>query len=183
MAEIWFISDTHFGHANILKFVNHAGQAIRPDFADTDHMDETMIARWNAVIGPGDKVYHLGDVGICSQKRLDAILPRLNGHKRLILGNHDNEDAKFYRKHFQKIASWRHFTDDGVALICTHFPLHKSSFLGRYDGACLNVHGHIHARRIPDPSYKNICVEQTDYRPVHYDDLIRAARQIKDAAA
>ena len=176
MSERWFISDTHFGHANILKFSRADGTPLRPNFNDIDHMDEVIIDRWNKTIAPDDDVYHLGD--LCFQgKIMERILPRLNGKKRLILGNHDRLDMGAYRKHFKRISSWRHFTDDGCALICTHFPLHESSFLGRYEGRCVNVHGHIHARVIPSKKYVNICVEQTDYTPVNYDVLRKHAME------
>lgn len=161
----------------MLKFQRADGSPVRPGFKDADHMDEVMIENWNRVVSEQDKVYHLGDVGFKNDV-LQRVLPRLKGKKRLILGNHDEQDMGFYRKHFQKIMSWRHFTDDGVAMICTHFPLHESSFLGRYSGRCINVHGHIHARVIPDPKYVNVCVEQINYTPVHYDKLIGAVRRM-----
>lgn len=179
MGEIWFISDTHFSHGNcVTKFKRADGSPLR-DFRDVDHMDAVMIANWNRVVSPQDKVYHLGDVTL-SNEALRRIMPQLNGKKRLILGNHDTQDIGLYVKYFERISSWRHFTDKGrnVALICTHFPLHKSSLLGRYDGRCLNVHGHIHARTIPDPAYKNICVEQIDYTPISYGTLLDAAERI-----
>lgn len=161
----------------MLKFVDERGKPVRAGFRDADHMDEVMIERWNRVVQDGDKVYHLGDVGF-DQENLSRVLPRLRGQKRLILGNHDGQDMGFYRKHFKKIMSWRHFTDNGLAIICTHFPLHPSSFLGRYDGRCINVHGHIHARTINDPRYVNISVEQIDYTPVNYDWLMSRARRL-----
>jgi calcineurin-like phosphoesterase family protein len=174
VASIWFASDHHFGHANLLKFTSDDGAYVRPGFRDVDHMNETMIANHNRVVGVADRAYFLGDVGF-SRATLAAVLPRLNGKKRLILGNHDYSDRqmmRFYLEHFQKVMSWRHFTE-------THCPLHESSFLGRYNGSCINVHGHIHARRIDDPRYVNICVEQIDYTPVSYDWLIAKARRAR----
>lgn len=180
MRDIWFISDTHFGHANILTFTGADGAPVRPGFDDVRHMDDYMVTCWNETIKPDDRVYHLGDVGM-SRKAVEPILPQLHGQKRLLLGNHDTLDVKFYRTYFKKVASWRHFTEPDVALVCTHCPLHESSFLGRYDGTCLNVHGHIHRRTIDDPRYRNVCVEVTDYYPVHYDTLIAEARQLSAA--
>ena len=185
MASIWFASDHHFGHANLLKFMSDDGAYVRPGFRDVDHMNETMIANHNRVVGVADRAYFLGDVGF-SRATLAAVLPRLNGKKRLILGNHDYSDRqmmRFYLEHFQKVMSWRHFTEPDCALICTHCPLHESSFLGRYNGSCINVHGHIHTRRINDPRYVNICVEQIDYTPVSYDWLLAKARRAPQAAA
>ena len=124
---IWFASDHHFGHAALLTFTKDDGSHARPGFRDVDHMNETMIANHNRVVGQTDSVYFLGDVGF-GKTTLAAVLPRLNGKKRLILGNHDYSDRqmiRFYLEHFQKIMSWRHFTEPDCALICTHYPLHE----------------------------------------------------------
>ena len=55
----FFTADTHFGHANIIKYTN------RP-FDSPNHMDDILIANWNAVVGPDDEVYHLGDFALCN---------------------------------------------------------------------------------------------------------------------
>jgi calcineurin-like phosphoesterase family protein len=171
----WFISDSHFGHANLLKLTRHDGSPLRPGFRDADQMDEVMIEKWNAVVKPADVVHHLGDICF-DQKHLTGILPRLNGNIYLVLGNHDRLDTGFYDKHFKKVRGWFHYTEPGAAMVCTHCPLHESSFLGRYEGNCINVHGHIHARVIRDPNY--VSVEQIDYTPVHYDTLMAKARRM-----
>lgn len=62
---------------------------MRP-FTSTEEMDETMVDNWNRVVRPQDKVYHLGDIAM-SKRPLHAIMPRLNGEKVLIKGNHDIE--------------------------------------------------------------------------------------------
>lgn len=175
-ADIWVVSDTHFGHANMLKFTNPDGTLCRPGFRDADHMDEVMIEKWNAVIKPTDKVYHCGDFCF-SNKVMARVAPRLNGKKRLLLGNHDTLDMGVYMKHFQKIGMWRQFTDKDVAIVLTHTPMHKGSFMYRFEDACCNVHGHIHNRVIQDTAYINVCVEHTDYAPVHIDDLFARTRR------
>ena len=89
--DIWVISDTHFDHANILTFTDKVGKQTR-NFDDVNHMNEHMIDRWNSVVKPGDKVYHLGDVlfGTRKEEWMNKNFPRLNGQKRLVVGNHDN---------------------------------------------------------------------------------------------
>ena len=82
MSNIWFTSDHHFGHANIIKYSN------RP-FASVEEMDETMINRWNERVGIDDEVYHLGDVGLASPNKLLRVLNELNGTIYLIKGNHE----------------------------------------------------------------------------------------------
>jgi calcineurin-like phosphoesterase family protein len=78
----FFTSDPHFGHANIIKFCN------RP-FSSVEEMDEAMIERWNGKIKDGDTVYLVGDFSFHKPAKTQEIIDRLNGHKHLILGNHD----------------------------------------------------------------------------------------------
>lgn len=81
--EIWFVSDTHFDHKNIIKFSD------RP-FKDVDHMNEELIKSWNRVVGEDDDVYHLGDVSLSNKpEKTKDILYRLNGKIHLIKGNHE----------------------------------------------------------------------------------------------
>lgn len=182
MRDIWVISDTHFRHANILKFKDGAtGRLIRGDrFADVDAMDEHMIECWNSVVKPGDIVYHLGDVVLGDYDWFKHNWPRLNGSKRLIVGNHD--DIKFLASggFFAKVQMWRMFPEFGLLL--THVPVHESSLYrypskdGDADGITepmmlLNVHGHIHQHASPPGSYCCVCVEQTNYTPVNIEEL------------
>jgi calcineurin-like phosphoesterase family protein len=157
VVDVWLISDTHFGHENIIKYCN------RP-FKNAAEMDATIISRWNDVVKPQDHVYHLGDVAV-SQETLNRVMPCLNGHLRLILGNHDNmAPIETYAKYFDKILVWRLFKP----LILTHVPIHQASF-GK---AKVNVHGHIHDKPAYGAEYVNVCVEQTDYAPVHLDSIL-----------
>ena len=105
MKEIWFTSDTHFNHENILKFESNKAEKRGDNFSSMNHMNEMLIQNWNALIKPEDKVYHLGDVIMGSKSDFGKILSRLNGKKRLVLGNHD--DPKLLAPFFQKIMLWR----------------------------------------------------------------------------
>jgi calcineurin-like phosphoesterase family protein len=179
MKDIWVISDTHFRHSKILSFTDSStGELIRPGFADVDEMDEHMIERWNSVVKPGDIVYHLGDVVMGDKEWFKQNWPRLNGGKRLIVGNHD--DIKFLTSggFFSKVLMWRMFPEFG--LLFSHVPLHPSSLL-RYvdrdakwpDGhdTLVNVHGHIHQNPSPEGPYRNVSVEAIDYTPVNIEEL------------
>lgn len=169
--DIWVISDTHFNHNNILKFRDKDGSAFRGDlFDDVNHMNEVMITNWNSVVKPGDKVYHLGDVFFGSKDDFKVLWPRLNGAKRLIVGNHD--DIKFLSSggFFQKVGMWRVFKEHGLLL--SHVPLHESS-LTRAGDSSINVHGHIHQNKSPSDRHRCVCVEQTNYTPVHIEELAK----------
>ncbi|MEH2560805.1 metallophosphoesterase [Bradyrhizobium sp. AZCC 2289] len=80
--NIWFTSDHHFGHKRIIEL------AQRP-FTSVEEMDEMMIWYWNDRVKPGDMVYHVGDFAFADH---DPYLDRLNGVKRLILGNRDHSN-------------------------------------------------------------------------------------------
>jgi calcineurin-like phosphoesterase family protein len=172
--DIWVISDTHFNHSNILKFTDKVGKPIR-NFANTEEMDETIIARWNSVVKPGDKVYHLGDVlfGVNREEWMNKHFPRLMGQKRLIVGNHDDVVMMSKGGWFKKVELWRNFSEFGLLL--THVPVHQSTLKeGHRFGegrSMVNVHGHIHQNASPAGPYKCVCVEQTNYTPVNIEDI------------
>lgn len=157
---VWFTSDTHFGHQNIIRYSN------RP-FSDVDHMNEEIIKRWNKLVSPEDTVFHLGDVALGQIDKSLACVGRLNGHKILIDdGNHDRPfmsrgKAKFdywverYAEVFQEIRPagklpWI----DGTQVNVSHYPYDgdgEHSKGDRYaserleDTGTVLIHGHTHA--------------------------------------
>lgn len=163
--EKWFISDTHFFHPNIIKFL-HAGERLR-SFASLDDMHETIVKNWNAVVGPNDFVYHLGDVTFQYHRPFQELMHSLNGHKRLIVGNHDKLKQEGLLKHFVKVDLWKGFPKEGFT--CTHIPLPLTSL--RDGDFC--VHGHTH-KNLMGPGYFNVCVETIDYTPVHISKITDA---------
>ena len=167
MRDIFIISDTHFGHENILKFVDSENKLIR-EFDSVDHMNEHMVECWNKTVNDYDIVYHLGDVYF---DKGHEILPRLKGRKRLILGNHDNGKSEFIQKHFQKVLMWREFEEFNCVL--THVPIHESGLYKRK----YNLHGHVHRGShrglIEDERYINCCVEVHNYTPLAIEEFIK----------
>jgi calcineurin-like phosphoesterase family protein len=164
MRDIWIISDTHFGHANILKFTDsNTGVRVRPQWENVNDMDEYIIQQWNNTVKDNDIIYHLGDVYM---RYGPGILPRLRGRKRLILGNHDNGKDQNLHRHFEKIMMWRMFPEFNCVL--THVPVHESTmFKVQY-----NLHGHIHQNASPTERHINCCVEVQDYTPKSIEELV-----------
>lgn len=163
MRNIFIVSDTHFGHSNILKFTGNDGNLIRPRFSSVEEMDEHMVDRWNSTVRDGDIVYHLGDVYF---EKGHQVLKRLRGRKRLILGNHDNGKASYLQCSFEKILMWRMFPEFNCVL--THVPIHESGmFKVQY-----NLHGHIHQNKSPTPRHINCSVEVQDYTPKSIEELV-----------
>lgn len=169
--EKWFISDTHFFHENIIKFVGGDGKPIRP-FDSLNHMHQYMIEKWNSVVDVDDYVYHLGDVTFKYHYAFEVLMKALNGKKRLILGNHDKIKGTKLMDYFEKVELWKGFKEYNFTAV--HIPLMLSSLR---DGAYC-VHGHVHQNSLKNPNYINVSVEVRDYTPVHIEDI---ALEIKNA--
>lgn len=173
MPSVFLTSDTHFGHMGVCKFMREDGITKLRPWDSPEEMDEEMVKRWNETVKPTDKVYHLGDVVI--NRRALSILHRLNGDKVLIKGNHDIFRLEEYTPFFRDIRS-SHVMN---GIILTHIPLHPQQL---YRFGC-NIHGHLHSNRVMmtdkygvtkiDPQYYSVCVEQTDFRPILFEDVLK----------
>jgi calcineurin-like phosphoesterase family protein len=148
---------------------------LRP-WDDPQEMDEFMVEAWNERVRPNDKVYHLGDV-VITRKSL-GIMSRLNGDKVLIRGNHDVFRDEEYRKYFRELRAYHVMN----GMILSHIPIHPES-LGRFG---TNIHGHLHANRVMtevwgqyviDTRYHCVCVEQTDFAPILFEDVIERIKE------
>jgi calcineurin-like phosphoesterase family protein len=175
MPAVFLVSDTHFGHAGVCRFTRNDGVTKLRPWDSAEEMDEAMIAAWNERVRPNDKVYHLGDVVI--NRRALKTLARLNGDKVLIRGNHDIFRDDEYREYFRELRAYHVMN----GMILSHIPIHSES-LGRFG---TNIHGHLHANRvmlpgfngkitdIVDTRYHCVCVEQTDFAPILFEDVIK----------
>jgi len=169
--DIWLISDTHFQHENILKFRDADGNLIRGGLFDSvEQMDDYMCTQWNRYVKPGDIIYHLGDVMMGSKETFVSMFKKLNGQKRLIVGNHDDIKFMAQKELFAKIMMWRQFPEFGLLL--SHVPLDPSGVYNyRTKEHMLNVHGHIHQNPSPTEHHRCVCVEQIDYTPINIEEL------------
>lgn len=146
MSNIFFTSDTHWHHRNILEYC----PGRKKFWSTVEEMNEGLIVNWNSQVGPNDIVYHLGDFTLTTRIELiDPILARLNGRIRLIKGNHD----KWLRKidnlqHKDKFEWVKQYHKENLSvggetyeIVMMHYP-----FL-TWDGSArgsINVHGHAH---------------------------------------
>lgn len=171
----WVTSDTHFFHANSLTW-EHKGTRVRGSLFDTvEEMNEAMVENWNSVVKPGDYVYHCGDVTMQGDKdSFQKLWNRLEGSKRLLIGNHDDIKYLSTGNFFKKVDYWKYFKEFGVLL--SHMPAHPRSFepakrFARLGFVPLNVHGHLHNVPSPEGPYRNVCVEMTDYTPLNLEQI------------
>lgn len=167
--KTFFTSDTHFSHANIIRYAN------RP-FETTDAMDEALIENWNQVVGVDDEVYHLGDFAFCSGEKAQAIFDHLNGRKHLILGNHD--------KNVRDIQGWvwvKHYHELYVGkqmIVLFHY---AQRVWNRSHHGAWHLYGHSHGS-LPDDVKTlsfDVGVDCTGYRPISFEEVVERMRTRK----
>lgn len=161
---IFITSDTHFDHENIIRLCE------RP-FAGKDEMNETIVERWNAVIGPRDEVWHLGDFAFKGEHQ--KFFDRLNGHKHLILGNHD--DPKDLSVGWESVSWYRYLRHDGHRFVLFHYPILEWD--GFYKGV-IHLHGHQHNRDSAKRAERrvDVGVDANDFRPWAIEELVHYAQ-------
>lgn len=175
---IYFTADTHFGHANIIKFCN------RP-FSDVHEMNEYMIAAWNERVCDNDTVFIIGDMFFKSDINPEETLFRLKGKKRLIIGNHDHGWLQKINpnKFFEAVDNYYEYCDNGKNFVLCHFPL----LTYRHEEKWYMIHGHIHNNTDFDfwpllkarPLVLNAGVEVNNYMPVTFDELVANNERFK----
>lgn len=182
----WLIADTHFGHAKILDY------EARPWGNISDH-DEALVENWNSVVSEGDTVWHLGDFVLVQRSpeqvaqdilngisgtqnqaaHIASILPRLNGRKRIVCGNHDRGRSATWwvNAGFREAIKYpRAVIVDGYIL--SHEP---QADIGNFR----NIHGHLHSGSSEHrgglwnaTTHQCVSVEQIDFRPILWDEVV-----------
>ena len=137
--RVFVTSDTHFGHANIIKYCS------RP-FASANEMDAAMIARWNARVRDDDVVFHLGDFAFAREDRILAILEQLQFEELIIVpGNHDKELLNIPRDRIPNgvtiMNDLHEFNHDGKMFVTCHFPMEEWN---KCHKGSIHLHGHTH---------------------------------------
>lgn len=172
--NIFFTSDTHFSHSNIIKYCN------RP-FTTVKEMDDTIINNWNTKVPIGSTVFHLGDLSLGSSKKyLDKLLYDLNGDIHLIVGNHE-KDALEQKRRFENISDIMEiFVEDEEItykeqhIILCHYPMivwngsHRGSWqlFGHVHGGLSNK-GMIQHK----PAQLDVGVDSHNYTPISYQEV------------
>jgi len=178
MSSIFFTADTHFGHANIIKYCN------RP-FSSVDEMDEIIIEKWNNKVKSEDAVYHLGDF---SFKKADKYLSKLNGYKIFTTGDHDGALEDIERISVP-LALWKtskiqinnkkvlHIEHKKVHIFGCHWCMRtwpKSHFNSWH------LYGHSHGRLEPIGKSWDVGVDNNNFEPLSFDEIVEIMKNRPD---
>lgn len=176
--KVWFTSDTHFWHTNIIKYCD------RP-FDTIEEMVTTLIHNWNDVVRPSDIVFHLGDFAFCSSSQLKNLVTQLNGIIYLTMGNHDFKMFKYEstKQLFKDVEQQYYIEVDGQKIFLNHFPMLCYSGSWRKDNPTWQLFGHVHSglnnlKGIDLPRLKwllpyqyDVGVDNNNFTPVSFDYL------------
>jgi calcineurin-like phosphoesterase family protein len=171
--SVWFTSDTHFGHRGILT-LGHG----RP-FDSVEEMDEAMIERWNAMVKPSDRIYHLGDFSFHGRQKTREVVGRLNGRKFFVRGNHDSVmDGMDWA--FEAVYEYKEIkygfpnASEQRRIVLFHFPIQSWHQVGR---GSWHLHGHCHGN-LPqtEMARQDVGVDTHDFYPWHVDEIAEAMK-------
>lgn len=189
---IWFTSDHHFYHKNVIRYCN------RP-FKSLEEMHEELIRRHNSLVDPSDTVYMLGDISFSGPQGTKKILDRMDGSKILIRGNHDKGANEYFLKHkiYEEIYDSVEIFIANTNVILCHYPYaptkwekarHKLRNFWKFwrrekynelrfmerrpkdQGAWL-LHGHVHNAWKTKRKQINVGVDRWDFYPVPLDTI------------
>lgn len=162
MSKVYVISDLHLSHLNM---------ALHRGFSSIESHDNYIIEQWNGVINKRDTVWILGDITM-EKSTPYPILSKLNGIKKIVLGNHDKPShSKELLKYANVVCGMTRYKN----FILTHCPIHESQLIKVYG----NIHGHLHENSLNDPRYINVSCEVVGYTPVLIDAITSSCQQKK----
>lgn len=185
---IYFTSDQHFFHTNVIRFCD------RP-FKTVEEMNEKIVYFYNTIVYPEDTVYHLGDFSMAFRP-VETFVPRLNGIKHLISGNHDfchpahkkgkKDLEKWKQKYidagFSSVKEEDSIEINGQKVLLHHMPYRNlepgphgekySQFRLENKGLWL-LHGHVHEKWKTKEKMINVGVDVWDFKPISIDVISR----------
>lgn len=173
---LWFTSDLHLGHENIIKYCHRQFETI-------DEMDEKIIENWNSVVHKNDTVFILGDVGFGLSNLIPKI-KRLKGKKILLPGNHDREflGNEEFKSLFEAIHEQLYIKVGRNSIYLNHFPF--LCFDGAWHGekATWQLFGHVHSRpgslgmdvnrlSVLFPTQYDVGMDNNNFTPVSFNQV------------
>ena len=144
--------------------------AIKRGFKNYEEHDEHIVKTWNSIVSKKDVTYILGDVTFEKSKPYE-ILNRLNGIKKVILGNHDEpQHVPYLLQYVNNVCALKYLKHKEFGnIILSHAPIHPCELEYRFN---INIHGHVHENTLPDKRYINVSAEVIDYKPKLLSELL-----------
>jgi calcineurin-like phosphoesterase family protein len=166
--RIWLISDTHFDHANIIRYCG------RP-FDSVEIMNRTMLDNWNNTVAPDNLVYFLGDMTFGRNHREAGYwLSRLNGRKIFVRGSHDWRE-EINGDNILKVVDIETIQVEGVSFLLIHDAF--SPAVNSWDGWIIHGHTHNHTPSLNNGRRINVSVEVIGYKPVSLYKILATIRE------
>ena len=164
---IYFTSDSHFSHANILKYCN------RP-FTDVHHMNTVLTNNWNSIIDQNDTVYFLGDFAMSNYP--EKYFDRLNGKKHLVVGNHDKKNT--VNLPWESKSDLLKINVDGQIIVLCHYSMRVWD---RSHHGSWHLFGHSHGKLPPYGLSFDVGVDANNYSPISFNEVKTKIKNLKKA--
>jgi len=150
----FFTGDEHYGHANIIRYCNRPSSTV-------DSMDDSLIAKHNAIVKDGDVVFHAGDFTMKDERAAKTYIHRLNGQHFFIRGSHDKWLP-------YEASDMIELEVNGKMIVICHYAMRvwARSHYGSWQ-----VYGHSHGRLEPVGKQWDVGVDNNDYYPVSFEQL------------
>ncbi len=189
VSNVWFTSDYHMGHFNII------GLCQRP-FGGVEEMESAIVERHNAVVGPDDVVYDLGDFAFrCSAEHAVECLRRLNGRRTILWGNHDKalrqalkrgllddllESGKitFIGDPDPHLQTGLQVVVENQRIVLAHYA--QRTWQGAFRGAW-HLYGHSHGNLPPFKKSMDVGVDAWDFRPLSFEQIREQMHAVTEA--
>lgn len=175
--KMFFVSDTHFLHENIIKYCK------RP-FNSIEEHDNELIRRWNEKVPEDGIVFHLGDVAFGNPERVNEILKQLNGKIYLVIGNHDwRRIVNEHNWRFELMTQQINMKIGKRHIILNHYPMLCFSGAWRGEDATYQLFGHVHTSPYTDEgidqqrlkmlftSQYDVGVDNNNFTPVSWKEV------------
>ena len=176
--NIFFTSDTHFYHENIINFCN------RP-FENVNEMNEKLIIEWNNIVPKDGLVFHLGDFAWGGYEKWKNVIEQLNGNIILIEGNHDRKNMTTKTKElFNSVTQQLYVKIENRQVYMNHYPF--LCYAGTYrnkEDMVYALNGHIHygplnkkgkdneRMNITFPTQYDVGVDMNNFKPITWKEL------------
>lgn len=169
MANIWFTSDLHFGHDREFIWGPRG-------FSNVEEMNKVEIEKFNSKVQPKDTVYILGDIMLGDSAIGEECLKQLNGHKIIILGNHDtNPRIEIYKKYADEVVYAKMIKAKKRSIYLSHYPTITANMGDRPGHCTLNFYGHTHQQNNfyeDRPFMYHVGVDSHDCYPVSLEEAL-----------